>query len=447
MSLLLSEILPLRTTKALGDYAEDVPLPWIFGDLTEAPFPLIRLSPTRYFAADHPMPITRVFVARQVVSSWERVLPSDEDGHTWTEVHFAAPVPVDAEVAACGTGKTDDDTDELIENPGDVAQLISSIAARDDDWSTLRADCSSINLTIAGRIFDLQSVKAQLDRIMQSSVTIWAYGMARLYPAPAMPVTGGELLNEDGDPLLAEDGNPLLIDAGPILDLDYREVTGLRVSASLTDTADVLRVSYDWSDASQRALHYIELSASPKLYGGLSKEVSYPLLRKPQNAETIGRAVLQRLAGQRYDVSFTTDNMTLRPGDWVRPVAHPEWPLPGDDPVIMVLTAEMDLDSKTILVEGETLFGRATVTVTGHSIALPDTVDSAIDVVVRNGIATFTLTDEDGRALAGAAVSLDGSAPLRTNAQGKVSFPAVAGVHELAVEAVGFVPFTVLVTL
>ena len=74
MNLLLSELLPLRTTRALGDYAEDTILPEVLGDLTEAPFPLIRLDDSRFFAADHPMEVTAVYVERQLVADWAMVL-------------------------------------------------------------------------------------------------------------------------------------------------------------------------------------------------------------------------------------------------------------------------------------------------------------------------------------------------------------------------------------
>ena len=96
---------------------------------------------------------------------------------------------------------------------------------------------------------------------------------------------------------------------------------------------------------------------------------------------------------------------------------------------------------------GETIVGTATVTVTAHSLALPDTVAAGIDVAVRDGVATFTITDADGRPVAGARVSLDGAAPKTTDTHGKVSFSAAPGTHEIAVEAPGFLPFSLEVTL
>ena len=416
-----SDPLPLRTTRALGDYADDTALQHILGDWSTTQFPLIRLSDTRFFAADHPMAVTKVFTARQESFGWQAYLESDESGNTWTIVEFSAPVPQDTEVTACGTGKRDDDTGELIENGADCMRYGAVLAGRDDDFSELRAECSELDIRIAVRIAERVGYRTYIDSVAESIGAMVWHGGARLYPTAADP--------------------------SPILDLDRFEVSNLRATASLTDTADVLRLAYDRSDASGRALHYIQLSASPQRYGGLAKEVLYPFLRSPGNAEAVGRPALQRLAGEKYGVTFDSTNMAIRPGMWVRPVAHPEWMVSDTDPVIMVKSAEIDNDTNSVAVTGEVIVGRATVTVTAHSLALPDTVEAAVDVAFQDGIATFTITDRDGKPLSHALCSLDGSVPKVTDAQGKVSFPAEPGVHTLDVEAVGYLPFSLEVTL
>lgn len=417
--LLLSEILPLRTSRMLGDYADDFPLPIVIGDLTNAPFPLGRLSATEGFAADHPMQITGAFVAKQAVQDWEQALVSDDKGRTWTVVRFAAPVPDGDAMSAVGRGLRDPSTGELLQNPADIVERVFRIAGRDDDFSDLRAECSRLNLIAAGRISEMKSIKETVDDVTQAVGAIWSPGMGRLYPSS--------------------------LDPAPILDLDKSEVSAITANATLVDTADILRLSYDRSDASGKPLHYIELTASPLRFHGISKEIAYPLLRTPANAEAIGRPVLQRLAGQRYAVTFNSSRRTLRPGMWVRLVAHPEWELPGDDPVIMILGVEVEPHANMVRVTGETLIGdKPVITVTAHSIALPDATEEAIEVSVRDGVATFTAHDADGRPLAGARISLDGGQPKTTDAQGNVSFVIETGtegkLHEIAFEAPGFLP-------
>jgi hypothetical protein len=279
----------------------------------------------RYFVADHPCAVTKVFTDKQQTFGWAVSLESDDADHTWTVVTFAAPVPQGIEVSACGRGKLNPDTGEPIENPADVLALLTEIAGRDEDWSEFRAECSGLDLRIAGRFSERVSIKSAYDGVAQSVGAIVWHGGARLYPTNASPA--------------------------PILDLDAVEVADLKASATLTDTADVLRLSYDYSDAGKRALHFIELTASPQRYGGLAKEVVYPYLRTPANAEAIGRPVLQRLNGEKYDVPFMSTNMAIRPGMWVRPVAHPEWLVDADDPIVMVLQAEILRDTKKDLPE------------------------------------------------------------------------------------------------
>lgn len=422
LNLLLSEPLPLRRASILGDYSEDAVLPHLIGDHTSAQFPLIRITDSRFFAADHVAEIDDIYVAKQLTQGWERRLESDATGRTWTVVEFASPVPAGEAVSATGRGARDPVTGELIANPADILAYIgNTLAGRTDDWSDFRAECSRAGITAAVWLGKVSSIKAAMDAVTQSVGAIWTPGMARLYPSAATP--------------------------RPVLDLAKDEVDELTCSAALADTADILRLSYDWSDAAQRHLQFVELTANPMHYGGIVLDVSYPYLRTAANAETVGRAVLQRLAGERYDVGFVTDNVAVRAGMWTRLVAHPSWPIPGDDPVVMVIAPTINPASASVRVEGEATLSVPTISVTAHSVAVPDTVEAGIDVAYRDGIATFTITDTDDRPLAGARAALDGSAARTTDAQGRVSFTAAAGVHELAVEAAGFVPFTVFVTL
>ena len=120
MNRLLSEDLPLRMSRVLGDFAENKPLPHRYGDLSEARFPLIKMTASKWFAADHPMTITQVFVDAEETAGWNFETESDGSGQSWTVVNLAAPAPADAEVSACGTGKRHPDSGALIDNPADI---------------------------------------------------------------------------------------------------------------------------------------------------------------------------------------------------------------------------------------------------------------------------------------------------------------------------------------
>lgn len=421
-NLLLSEKLPLRTTKNLGDYSTDQPLPHIFGDLTRASFPLIRLTERRYFVADHPMEVTEVFIEQQKVFSWLASTESDDSGHTWTLVTFSAPVPEASKVSARGRGKRDTDTGGLIENPAELAQQVMAITGDYISLPTLRAQASALGITMAARVASMEAIKQQMQDLFRSVGAIFTGDDAQLYP--------------------------IIDDTSPIFDLRPDEIESLTSEADLADTADVLRLAYDRSDATGKPLRFIELTASPLRYDGLALEVVYPYLRNADAAEKVGRAVLSRLACKRRSVTFGTSNKRVRVGQRWR-LDTPLWmlPLTVGDPVVNVLKVERSLYSNSMQVEGEILLTVPTTVVTAYSAALPDTIEAAIEVIVRDGTATFTITDRNGRPIAGARMSLDGGEPKTANAQGRVTFTAKAGRHELAVQAQGYVPFTVSVTI
>src|SRR5688572_8927442 len=81
--LLLSEPLPLRTTRQIGDFARDAFIPEWFGDLTSARQPLIRLSSTEYLSAGHAHEIAKVFIDDELTLAWEATLGRDAKGNVW----------------------------------------------------------------------------------------------------------------------------------------------------------------------------------------------------------------------------------------------------------------------------------------------------------------------------------------------------------------------------
>lgn len=414
MNLLLSEMLPLRTTRMLGDYAVDAVLALRFGDLTHARFPLVQLTPQKWFAADHAMEITAVDIDAEITAGWNYGIESDTAGHSWTVVNLAAAAPPGALVSAGGRGKRNPATGALLENPAEIIEYLSSFAGRSDIFPALRAECAAAGIRIADSVDQLISIRSSFDRIVESIGAIWTPQMARLYPTSTI--------------------------AGPVLALTLDDVGDLSVSASLVDTADILRLSYDVADATGKAQHYIELSASPQRYGGVVAEITAPALRTPANAEAIGRAKLERMAGERYDVAFSSSRTDIRPGSWWRLVDHPEWPFEGDDPVLMILSVEVSPDANAAQVTAETILARPIVTVSAHSLALPDTSEGAVEVGFKNGVLTLKILDKDGKPLVGARVALDGSAAKTTDDRGLVTFNTTVGKHTLAIEAAGYAP-------
>jgi len=421
-TLLLYEPLPLRSTRDLGDFAEDSPLAHVYGDLTGARFPLRRIPATRGHAADHPMEITGAGSGTTPTDSYEAMIEADDTGHVCTFVDFGAPVPDDEPMWAFGRGKRNATTNALIANPGDILTDISNaIAGRSDVWQTAREEGAAAGILLAGRVALADSIRTTLDAPAQSAGLIWSPGVARRYPAAV---------------------------SGYVLELD-RQRASLRgdPEASVDDTADILRIAYDWCDVTDKPQKSIELTASPRRYGGVVKELALPWLRTPANAVTVGTPILQRLACERYAVPLAVSRTDIRPGQWLRLAELPDWPFAGADPVVMVLAVVVNRATRTSEIDAEWMRTTPSVSVSAHSAALDDLAGAALEITTRNGVATLTVRDENSRPLQGARVSLDGAEAKTTDARGQVQFAYTPGVHEIAIEAPGMTPQILTVNL
>ena len=125
-----------------------------------------------------------------------------------------------------------------------------------------------------------------------------------------------------------------------------------------------------------------------------------------------------------------------QPGDTVR-IEHPH--VPSGLAVVRARTlsrqdhlARLTLIISTGIVPAVTLAGRSRLfSVAGESMI----------VQYRDGWATFTITDDHGNVLSGAAVTLDGTLTRNTDATGRVQFKTQRGRHILTVNAHGYAPF------
>ncbi len=419
MNLLLSEDLPLRTSAALGDYTEDAILPVVYGDLSQSAVPLVKLAETEYLAADHPATVTAVFVDGQETHGWAAGTKTDITGHAWCAVTLAAPPEPGATITAAVQGKRHAATGALIEHPADVLQDVLALAGKTWDLSRLRAELPGVRL--AGRLDRTQSVRAWLDEITRSCGVVWAERFAAVYPCPAGVSSAS---------------------------LDARNCTVGKISASIRDSADRLQIAFDHHPAKGAFAQYMELSAKPGPFGATGApeaRLEAPWLRHPADAVALGTRLLARLAGQRVAVDIDT-GAALDVGDWIG-VSHPSLPVDGPQNM-MVLSIETSPGKPDRRIGGEIVWGETpAVVMDSHARAIRPKADGGIDVAFANGIATFTILGPDGKPLPNAMVAMDNGAPKKTNAQGKVSFEAKPGMHVLAVEAGGYVPFEMEVVL
>jgi len=419
MNLLLSEDLPLRTSAAMGDYSEDAILPVIYGDLSQSAVPLVKLSATEYLAADHPATVTAVYVDGQETQGWAASTETDIAGHAYCQITLAAPPEQGAEITAAMQGKRHATTGALIEHPADILQDVLALAGKAWDLSRLKADLPGVRL--AGRLDRPQSVRVWMDEITRSCGVVWAERFAAVYPTSA---------------------------GVPVVSLDAGNCQPGSISASIQDAADRLQIAFDYHPAKGAFAQYMELSAKPSPFGASGAPMAMleaPWLRQPADALALGNRLLMRLAMQRAALDIETGKQ-ISVGDWLT-LAHPALPVDGAQP-LMALSLETQPGKPGRRISGEISWGPIPViTMDHHARAIRPKADGGIDVAYSNGIATFTILGPDGTPLPNALVSLDNSAPKKTNAQGKVSFEAPPGKHVVSVEADGYIPFEIEVTL
>ena len=399
MNLLLSEDVPLRTTQDLGDFAEKTPLPQRFGDLTDTPFKLIRLTDVKFVASDHLMEITGAFTNKAPTLDYQSYTESDDKGHTWQVVEFGTPVPEGDEASAVGRGRRNPKTGALIENPADIMEFMLRLCGRTETFSRLKAEASVAGVVLAGSVTEIKSIRATLDDIAYSAGAIWTPQDARLYPVvEAVP---------------------------PLTVLTKMNAQDITAEIDVLDTADILHLSYAFSDSLGKPLKFIELTASPQLYGGVVQEIVLSWIGSSRVAESVGRRWLHRSAGDRRSVSLSSGETALRPGSWTELKAHPEGGIPGADPKIMVLAVDVNADSSSVQITGEAVLSTPLIKLTAHSVALPPVLGSGVNVVLSGGFAIFTIEDDKGNPIKDAKATLDGGTVQRSNASGQVSFPVV----------------------
>lgn len=427
MSLMLADDYPLRTAADIGNYTVDHYLPEVFGDLSDSPSPLIRLSETEFLAADHPATVVNVQVDRQEVHGWSASTATDSTGHSYCKVTMSATVDAGKIVTAGIVGRASPSTGQTLEHPADIMAYILSVAGKDWDWSGLKAELPGLRL--ANRIDRIQSVRAWIDEIGRSCGVAWSAARACAYPAP---------------PGVA------------LAQLDQLNSTVESCISTVQDAAATLALQFSWNAAKSTYAKTMKFSASPSPFESTPPvpsvyvvapdvTIQAPWLRSAADAEALGRRLLVRLSRPRASVNVKTGER-LRSTDWAT-LSSPLLPIDGPQD-FFVLSAQAAFGDRTSILTGEIAWGDVpTIALTSYSKMASDTQTAGVEIAYVAGVATFTIQDDQGKPLANANVSLDGGAAKKTDAQGIVRFSAKPGSHVLYVLAAGFAAFEIEVAL
>lgn len=416
--LLLSETLPLRGSDELGDYEDSAPLAHCYGDLSASPVPLTAISRTEFHVSEGKVTPLAVFVDEQEIKSWEAFF-----GDGYTGIRIASPLPPGSAISATLTGKRSADTGELIENPADIIANVFRIARRAPPVALQEFRATVAGLKLAGVINTRQSIRAAIDEIIRSAGAIWTASTSAfaLYPTPAP--------------------------GGTRYTLDARNSSLPALSRDAADSAGALTLTYAQNWAKARPARSITATARSGQYRNtVALSIAAPWLRQTRDADAIVSRVLARLAGDALQVTLAAEIPgaewggleAIRPGRWVN-LAHAH----ASGPMI-ILGWQWAPGARSVQITGELAATIAPVIeITGRSAARVTADDGGVEVAYKNGIATFTILDPDGKPLPGAQVSLDGSYAKIADERGQVRFETAQGKHKLAVAAKGYMPFEI----
>lgn len=414
----LSDPVPLRSSSVWGEYAEPVALPHGYGRITVAPVQYSQ-DRRRWMLLDHPIQgvdaVTRDDVA---TSAWSWANTLDASGHALAVLDLAEPLAEGERLAVTLRGKMHTSSGRLLTRPDeivwDVLANVCGMPLALADLDGFRVETDQIEL--AGVIDDVtRTARAQIDLILASVGAAWSAAMPGL--AIAWPPVG---TTSDPDATV-----------GPL------DAEGLVARTQRDSMATVLRVlhDYDWAAQKHRQALQIEAPEAIERYGRIEREIDAGWLHSARQANLLAERLLSWMARPIWSISWGGDQATpLNPGDWID-MAHPASPVTGTHRLIV---SDLDMDRGRVAMAIQAPVGPAPVLSAARlSAAFSPYIQAGAAVVYQDGLATFTILDDLGHALAGATVTLDGGERRISDNAGRAQFACARGAHDLLVEAPG----------
>ncbi|MBD3816673.1 MAG: hypothetical protein IE913_09535 [Halothiobacillus sp.] len=418
---LLSDPLPLRRTTELGQYKQDTLIPWVYGRITITPIALDNKG-SEWLLADHPIQaVTAVTVGGVTTSGYQLINRIDNTGHPIATLRLTQPPKDNAAVTVSITGKRGADTGAVIEHPRDIIRDLLTECG----WMLASDALDNLldeypNLTLAGTFNTAIPLRDAIGQITSSIDAIWS-----------------------GSPLMVrrrDTTNP------PVAVLNPRDMQTPSATSDATRLATILRVRYAQNAATGQPDAAMTVHAPDRIeeIGEITADLTMPWLRTAKDALAIASRVLQRKAQPMWEITDTidaTDSQFWQCGDTIA-LAHP-W-LPSGNAQITAM--DFSPDSSRLGLTLSMLAGeQPAVELLTRSSAIQPQASDPLKIAYANGVATFTITDDTGAPIAGAAVTLDGQTTHQTDRYGAVQFKTTRGDHTLSVTAAGYAPFEITV--
>lgn len=429
MSVFLTDKIPyVRLEHVPGASGVGV-LPFVFGDCRAVAIPTARLSGQRYAVAGHPMQITAVRVDGKLEAASASVVQTSL-GQPVTVVDFNRGIDPAATVEVYGLGLRRADG-ALIEQVGDVLTWLYALAGVEPQMLEPETEAGpslsqpSLSQPVAGVLAD-------------ESMTVRAAIFFIASHAAAM-VCGPVVL-------------PVAVTGAPRIDLSGTELLGFSADYTLADQYDSVGIGFDGAADATPRQHVLALSGLgvPQAM----RSLRLPWLRSAAAAEAAARAWYAWLGARRLRLNFDAA-VPLAAGTWVR-LRHPALiRVPGVVAVdglgsggVLARIMAVDMVSGMYRYSAVAPLHPAPEATTKRLRgATASTTGVSATLALNHGTATITIEAPDGRLLVGAKCRLDDGPTQRSDQRGQVSFVARPGTHQLHVEADGYAPFVMEVTL
>ena len=424
----LTDTLPLRTSVVWGGYQNVRVLPIVYGAARLTPIPYDAVG-RLFVLADHSIAgVDAVTRDNAPTSAWAFHNGLDSTGHAVAFLELATPLATGEALAVTLRGKRQASSGQLLTSPAEIMHdVLAEVCSLPLPWSRFdRFRAQTAGLVLGGVLNNAQqSIRTTLDQLLSSVGAAWSSGaedIALLYPS-------------------ADNSGRIALTATP---LTAREV----ISECTHDKIiTALRIVYDYDHAlgkPRRALA-LECPEAIRQYGRIEQEWNAAWLRSPREAQALGERLLAWMCRPRWRVCWQQSGASsVKPGD-LATLAHPLSPLTG---AYRLLTADIDMGALCVYCAVEAPVGESPkIITTALSTAFEPVLVTGASVDYQNGQAILTLVDDTGQPLAGAKATFDGSLTRLADNAGRVSFPAARGKHTVRVEATGYAPMDIEITV
>ncbi|HFE31934.1 MAG TPA: carboxypeptidase regulatory-like domain-containing protein [Gammaproteobacteria bacterium] len=424
----LSDRMPLRESTVWGSYKNKETLPLVYGRVPVRPVPYDNSS-TLFVCADHACQgVDGVTVDGVDVIAYEFRNDVDDTGHAVAVIELADPLPEGADISVDVRGRMHPDTGALLINPAfvlwDLMANVVGLPVQLADLDQFRTETATLGIELSGIINDPhRSIRSQIDEICASIGAVWSAampGIARLYPA----------INSS-------------VDEPVFGSFDQTTAVDMQAQSSQANLITVLRVLYDYEGDKPRRAVQFEAPDAILEFGYIEREMEARWLRSPRQAADLGTRLLAYKSQPVWVISWSFCGNEVPPGVYVD-VIHPRSPVQGK---VLVMNSEIDYSSSATIDAEAPASAPSKVVMTTISTAFEPELSSGAAVLYQGGIATFTINDDDGRPLVGARVTMDGVTTNTTDNRGVVQFEASRGAHILYVEAAGYQPLEIEVSI